>query len=59
MHGLKAALGSTLVEHVPGLNRLGESLEVLRAEVSVLEQAADKLMTPWVDDHTARLGQRL
>jgi hypothetical protein len=41
------------------LDRICEALELLRAQVGVLEQAADQLPTPSVDDHAARVGQRL
>ena len=46
MHGLETALGSTLVEHAPSLNWLGEALELGRAEVDVLEQAAEQVLVP-------------
>ena len=56
---LEPALRRADAQHLPGLDVRGEALEGDRAEIAILEQAADQLFRAGRDHYRARLRQRL
>jgi hypothetical protein len=59
MHCLKAAFGAGDAGHPPSRDRLGEALEMLRAEIRQLEQPAQQTPGRLADGDATRLGEPL
>ena len=54
---LEATLHRPLADDTPSPDRLGKTLEVLRADVLECESSADELPCQLIDDHLVRLCQ--
>jgi hypothetical protein len=46
-------------EHLPGTDRLGESLDLGEPKIAIIKKAADELARARCDDHRAWFGERL
>src|SRR2546423_1287946 len=55
----EAAFGLTFADDAPSMNRRGEALQVLRAEIGKLEESTQQLLRRFGDNDRAGFGQRL
>src|SRR4030095_11988647 len=53
MKSFEATFGLAFADDAPDMNRRGEALQVLRAEISKLEQSAQQLLRRFGDDDRA------
>ncbi len=59
MQSLEPAFDRAGPQHLPGLHRLGDALELDRSEVATVEQISDEFARAGGDHHTVGIGHRL